>query len=115
MTVSSLSKTDRRLMHKNTIANREWQLKTKYGLSIDDVERMLKDQNSRCSICRCPIGPEWYDKFHVDHNHTTGKVRGLLCLTCNLGLGAFKDSVRRLAQAIVYLEEHGESFSTNYD
>lgn len=102
-------------MHKNAIANRQWQLRSKYNLSPTDVERMLKEQDGRCAICRGLIGPEWYGNLHVDHNHTTGKVRGLLCSACNTGLGLFKDSVRRLAQAIVYLEAHGETFSTNFD
>jgi hypothetical protein len=83
----------------------------KYGLTEADIERQLKQQDGRCAVCRVKLG----EKFCVDHSHRTNKFRGLLCYKCNNGLGMFSDSVRKLAQAIVYLEEHGESFSTNYE
>jgi hypothetical protein len=71
----------------------------RYGLSERDYDAMLTRQNGLCAICK-----DWMVEPNVDHCHTTGKVRGLLCSSCNIGLGNFKDSQRLLAQAIVYLD-----------
>jgi hypothetical protein len=74
---------------------------------------MLDEQNGRCRICGQSIeGTDEKGKLlaHIDHDHDTGRVRGLLCQGCNTGLGMFKDSIRNLASAIVYLEEFGKTF-----
>lgn len=79
----------------------------KYGLTEEQFRRMYLDQKGLCAICpKRMIGRD----CHVDHDHVTGKVRGLICSSCNTGLGFFKDSVRLLASAIVYLEKHGKDF-----
>lgn len=80
-------------------------LRAKYGLSPGAYLSMLAHQQGRCAICNCLMAEP-----HVDHDHTTGVTRGLLCTQCNSGLGFFKDNVRSLANAIVYLEEHGKSY-----
>lgn len=100
-------------------AARDWQSKNprkradqrmrKYGISIDDYESMLGSQGGKCAICLCiPSG-----KLHVDHCHSTGFVRGLLCEGCNHGLGKFKDSAESLARAIGYLESAKERASSD--
>ena len=61
---------------------------------------MLERQAGLCPICRRGLG----DKPHVDHDHETGEVRGLLCFTCNVGLGNFGDDVERLRRGARYLE-----------
>lgn len=76
---------------------RTYALRTQYGLSIEDYEEVLKNQNGRCLICN------EVSKLHVDHDHKTGKFRGLLCVSCNGGLGMFKDNKQALAKAIEYL------------
>lgn len=80
--------------------------KEKYGITISDYNRMFKEQNGVCKICSTPPNSEKYKlkHLHVDHCHTTGKVRGLLCSHCNKGLGLFKDNVEVLKQAINYLK-----------
>lgn len=76
-------------------------LRTKYGLSVEDVWRMLIEQSGRCAICTT----ELYDPL-VDHCHTTGVVRGLLCQRCNVMLGAIeRDGFVEAARA--YLAEAG--------
>jgi len=87
-------------------------LMSMYGLTIQDYENMLKAQNRCCAICGTdnPLGEGNHSKrsyfsFCVDHCHTTGKVRGLLCNPCNRGLGFFKDSVEFLLKAGEYLIE----------
>lgn len=78
--------------------SRHYHLKRRYGIGADDVEAMIAAQGGRCLIC----GRE--DPDHVDHDHATGKVRGILCFTCNAGLGNFSDDIERLRSAASYLE-----------
>lgn len=79
---------------------REAHLQKKYKIGVVDYDRMFAEQGGACAVC----GEEEEGYLHVDHDHTTGKVRGLLCKSCNIGLGMFKDSQGRLANAIDYLE-----------
>lgn len=72
-----------------------------YGLDPEKFEEMLKGQNYLCAICNINID---YNS-HLDHCHETGKVRGILCRSCNLGLGNFSDNIDKLRAAIIYLEK----------
>lgn len=93
--------------------SRERNLKAKYGLSIDEYNSILEKQNGRCAICKClptvemvnrkGSRPIVFDTLVVDHDHISGKVRGLLCRKCNIALGHFQDNVETLANAITYL------------
>lgn len=77
-----------------------------YGLTPEDFERLLEQQDNRCAICGTAewgSSGRWPGKPHVDHDHATGRVRGLLCGSCNYGLGAFRDDLERLHAAIQYL------------
>jgi len=76
-------------------------LKKKYGLSAQDWDNLYDSQLGRCAICLTPLVES---RPHVDHDHTNGKVRGILCHTCNPGLGYFKDDVEVLQRAIDYLK-----------
>ena len=83
---------------------RKTQRVKQYGIDGPEYDRMLHDQGGVCAICKSPsTGDKRGGRFHVDHCHTTGKVRGLLCLSCNHGLGKFKDSTESLKRAIEYL------------
>lgn len=70
-----------------------------HGAPLQRLHRMLAAQGGRCAICASDMGTEW----QVDHDHATGKVRGLLCSPCNRGLGLFKDAPHLLRSAISYL------------
>lgn len=72
----------------------------KYGITTEDRARMLDVQGGNCAICEDPM-----DRPNIDHCHASGKVRGLLCRHCNLGLGHFKDNADRLYRAAAYLQE----------
>jgi hypothetical protein len=74
--------------------------KIRFGISREDYQQMLVDQNNSCAICKKEIGWE----AAVDHCHTTGKIRGLLCRKCNLGLGGFKDNIETIRKAIEYVK-----------
>lgn len=76
-------------------------LKTVYGLTLEDYQTMLNEQNSRCKICL-----EEKDRLVVDHNHDTGQVRGLLCGSCNKGLGHFRDDAMSLERASEYVKTY---------
>ena len=84
--------------------NRKYVLQYKYGITPAEFDAMLKKQDNKCAICKNPFISS--RGTHVDHDHTYGYVRGILCTTCNVGLGSFKDSIELLKQAAIYLEEN---------
>jgi hypothetical protein len=77
-----------------------------YGVSADDYVRILAEQGGRCAICAGPpCGPGAKGGFyHIDHDHRTGAVRGLLCHHCNAGLGHFRENPEQIRKAAAYLE-----------
>lgn len=77
-------------------------LKREYGISSDEYDTLLLKQNGQCCICGTASGTQ---TLHVDHCHTTGTIRGLLCNSCNTGLGHFRDNPALLQKAITYLKE----------
>ena len=81
-----------------------------FGVTQEDFEGMLEGQDGKCALCL--ISMDDYSKisqnnrvFSVDHCHSTGKIRGLLCDKCNRGLGFFKDDIEALKRAIEYLKQ----------
>lgn len=71
-----------------------------YNLTIEDVEQLKAFQNDECAICKRPLS-----KFaNIDHSHKTGLIRGLLCMTCNKGLGYLKDNMELLLATLDYLK-----------
>lgn len=99
---------------KNQQANPELyqslKLEYKYGITLAERDQMIEDQNNRCACCNDEFEKSLYT--HVDHCHTTLKIRGILCHNCNKGLGNFKDSTDRLAKAIKYLEQDAQENTT---
>lgn len=81
---------------------RKW-LKKLYGITPEQFDALWRKQRRRCAICRAKVTDKNKRAFDVDHNHKTGKVRGILCSRCNRGLGAFLDSPRLLNKAVQYL------------
>ena len=90
----------------------EYKLKRNYGVTMEMYLEMLAEQGDRCALCGVSQ-EEVSVPFVVDHNHETGRVRGLLCNNCNHGLGRFKDSIILLQAAIVYLKKEGDNDGTN--
>lgn len=76
----------------------------RYGITLEQYQKLLDKQQSRCAICLTDDPKGRGDKLHVDHCHTTGSIRGLLCGKCNTGLGLFNDNINILRNAIKYLE-----------
>jgi hypothetical protein len=89
------------LKNKNNYKGRKHKfriLKT-YGISDEDFLKMLEKQKNLCSLCGIYLNK----RKNIDHCHKTGKIRGILCTNCNMGLGLFKDSKEILGKAIIYL------------
>lgn len=84
-------------------AQRNGFLLRKYGITLDDYQEMLAQQEGKCAICGSTEAKNFGDTLVVDHDHATGKVRGLLCGTCNTALGKFRDDPQILRSAICYL------------
>lgn len=85
---------------------RQRNLKRNYGMTTAQYDALVIQQNGLCAICGEPGENHSSKRLVVDHDHSTDAVRALLCSTCNLGLGAFKDDPERLAKAIEYLRRH---------
>lgn len=78
--------------------------KKKYGISKEDFYDLRLKQNNKCAICKNTLEND--KKSHMDHCHDTGKLRGVLCTTCNVGLGMFKDSLSLLKSAVTYIKKY---------
>ena len=76
-----------------------------YGIDQEDYEFLLACQGGVCAICKKPTTRKDTDRLCIDHNHKTGKVRGLLCHRCNTGIGMLQDDPKLLLKAITYLQE----------
>jgi carbamoylphosphate synthase small subunit len=101
---------------KHTAKSKEWYQKNKdkvrnrllmksFGISLDEYNRLFKEQEGKCAIC----GREETARtkiLAVDHCHKTGKLRKLLCRACNVGIGNLQDSIELLEKAIMYLKAH---------
>lgn len=87
---------------------KNYALKHKFGITLVEYERILKEQNGLCAICKQPAALQNPKnmRLHVDHDHSNGRVRGLLCLRCNTGLGMFNDSVEIVEAAFRYLHTY---------
>lgn len=79
-------------------SSRSYHLKRRYGITAAEYDAMVEAQGGLCLLCR-ERTPQ-----HVDHDHVTGEIRGVLCSCCNQGLGNFRDSVAALRAAVSYLE-----------
>lgn len=91
--------------HKNKVYHKEYHLKNEYNVSLELYNKLVKNQDFKCLICKHE------SVLEVDHCHKTGKIRGLLCHQCNVGLGYFKDNIDNLIAAQKYLETNNEQNS----
>lgn len=95
---------DKRTSRYSKRVRKNWSLKEKFGITIDQYEQMIVDQDSKCYICE-----DLLIKPHVDHCHKTNRVRKLLCVRCNTGLGSLRDDVSIMEKCIAYIKEHNDN------
>ena len=81
------------------------ELRRKYGITLEDYNRMLEDQGGTCMTCPSTPESQRHGRLHVDHNHDTGEVRGLLCHNCNTALGLLNEDISTLSALITYLTQ----------
>lgn len=81
--------------------------KLRYGLTEEAFSLRYTEQGGCCAICSTPLETTGKNT-HIDHDHNTGKVRGLLCNNCNTGIGKFSEDTVTLQKAILYIERHKE-------
>jgi hypothetical protein len=89
---------------ENKIPAIEQNLKRYYGLTMDDYNKIFLEQNGKCAICGLHQS-NFERRFDVDHNHDNKKIRGLLCIRCNRGIGLLRDSIEVLESAVKYLKD----------
>ena len=88
--------------------NKKLRLKYQYGISPEEYDELVKNQDGKCYLCG--IEENYNGKpLYVDHCHTSGKIRKLLCQHCNSGLGMFRDNPELLEKAAEYVREHGRT------
>ena len=105
-----------RLRYKNDPERRlrqvKWgMLKWKFGLTKEGWHDLILAQNSRCAICLHRLNLHMKKSIytpHVDHDHGTGEIRGVLCKRCNQGIGLLQDSSRIIENAAIYLKRYGK-------
>jgi len=82
---------EQRLEHRKTVKRspmkyREYKMRSRYGIEIEEYDAMVEAQHGECAICHKSLGQK---NLFIDHNHETGRIRGLLCRKCNTAIGFF--------------------------
>jgi hypothetical protein len=90
-----------KLEGKLKIAARKSHLKRTFGITPEEYEARLAEQGGGCAVCQRPPKPG--KSLHVDHDHDSGYVRGLLCFSCNAALGHLQDDIQRIDAALIYV------------
>ena len=84
---------------------KEYHLQYTYGLSIAEFNNILLAQNMKCAICKEPLDLQNPHNVVIDHNHLTGKIRGILCKKCNFAIGLLRDNPEYAYSAFIYLKK----------
>ena len=88
-------------------ANKDLHLRKSFGIKLEQYKKMLVEQKGVCAICGKQETRKYKSKIvrlSIDHNHKTGKIRGLLCHNCNMAIGHFEENIKFMLKAIQYLK-----------
>ena len=94
--------------HSNSIKVKNGNRKRRYGIDNNQYDALLISQNGKCAICKIAAEESSKKQLFIDHCHSSGKVRGLLCHHCNLVIGQARDDLEILTNSIEYLRKHNE-------
>lgn len=100
-----LAKASLKYRRKNPGGMRKYYVYRRYNITPEAYDKLVEDQDGRCAICKTDKLRNGDANLHLDHDHATKMVRGLLCTTCNLGLGHFKDDIAFIESALEYLKK----------
>ena len=84
---------------------KKYHLKNRYSLSISKFNNLLLAQNMKCAICKEPLDLQNPHNVNIDHDHKTGKIRGILCNKCNVAIGLLRDNPEYAYSAFIYLKK----------
>lgn len=82
---------------------RRWHYKTNYGISLEEFNKLVIEQDSKCKICQRFKSASGRYGLHVDHDHYTGKIRGLLCHKCNAAIGMLREDITIVERTLKYM------------
>lgn len=88
------------------IADRAKHYRRTFGITIEELEQIFESQNEKCAICQRDMVLRWKN-YQLDHDHETGKIRGILCVNCNTALGTFGDNLAGIMKVVEYLKTRG--------
>ena len=94
---------------RDMVKDKYFQVEYKYGITKEYYDQLVENQNNKCAICNCEERRMYKNRIKnlsVDHDHDTGRVRGLLCHSCNSALGFLEDNIDYLLNAVEYLRKH---------
>jgi len=90
------------------LRRRLYYIEKNHGVSREWYLAQLEKQGNKCACCGRDFSKLKSKEIHVDHDHRTGKVRGIICMKCNFALGDVNDSIERIQKVIDYLKKHGK-------
>jgi hypothetical protein len=100
---------EKQAKYRENAKGKGWQrthyLKKTYGMTVKEYDAMFIAQGNACAICKS-VNPSAKVGWHIDHDHSTGKVRGILCRFCNIMLGNARDNAELMLLAVSYLKLH---------
>jgi hypothetical protein len=104
---------------KHKLRTKDKRFQKTYGISLEEYSILKENQGNKCAICKLPETEKYSSgivkDLVVDHNHSTGKIRELLCSSCNRTLGNVKDSTNLLESMILYIWNHKEQHENTVD
>lgn len=90
-------------LHEIRSQDKNRRLLKRYGLTIEERDQMIEDQGGKCALCKRDFHDK--NKPNVDHDHETGRVRGILCFSCNQALGKLGDTYAKMLSVLEYLKD----------
>jgi len=97
--------TQKRWRIKHSVKISAYRREHVHGVTPEQFNNMILSANNCCQICKKPFGNNRATTPHIDHNHKTGEIRGLLCKFCNSGIGMFMENITIMETAIKYIEK----------